>query len=109
MLDPPDDDRGGVRLVGPIDALTAPDLRAELQRRTRGGTRPVAVDLSGVTHLASAGVAVLHELVATGRTAPGLLLTAPPGSPAAQIMTLAALPHTAADPGLDPVPDPTEG
>jgi serine phosphatase RsbU (regulator of sigma subunit)/anti-sigma regulatory factor (Ser/Thr protein kinase)/anti-anti-sigma regulatory factor len=102
VLDPPDgDDRGGIRLVGPIDALTAPDLRAELQRRTRGGTRPVAVDLSGVTHLASAGVAVLHELVGTGRAAPGLLLTAPPGSPADQVMTLTALPHTAADPAAE--------
>ncbi len=33
---------------------------------TRGGTRPATVDLSGVTHLAGAGVAVLHEFVDTG-------------------------------------------
>ncbi|QJY47448.1 SpoIIE family protein phosphatase [Pseudonocardia broussonetiae] len=100
VLDPPGTG-GGVRLVGPIDALTAPDLRDELQRRTRGGTRPLAVDLSGVTYLASAGVAVLHELVGTGRAAPGLLLSAPPGSPADQIMTLTALPHTTAGAGAD--------
>lgn len=88
------DDR--IRVVGPIDATTAPRLRAELQRRTRGGTRPVTVDMAGVTHLASAGVAVLHEFADADRAGAGLLLFAPAGSPADQIMTLTALPHSTA-------------
>jgi anti-anti-sigma regulatory factor len=84
---------------GPVDSATADQLREELQLRTRGGTRPLTVDLTGVTHLASAGVAVLHE--AGARTAaPGrpLLLYAPPGTPAQHVLSTVALPHTTTDP-----------
>jgi len=52
----------------------------------------MTVDLSGVTHLASAGVSVLHQL--TGRhdeqKAP-LALHAAPGSPARVILELVGL------------------
>lgn len=95
VLDEPSADGARVRLDGPVDALTAPQLHAELQRRTRGGTRPLTVDLTGVTQLASAGVAVLHQFHRNGP----LRLLAPPASPAGQIMTLAALPYLTDDPG----------
>lgn len=51
--------------------------------------------MTGVTHLAGAGVAVLHELI--GRPGPGLLLLRLPGSLADQIMILTALPRTSTD------------
>jgi serine phosphatase RsbU (regulator of sigma subunit)/anti-sigma regulatory factor (Ser/Thr protein kinase) len=77
---------GGLRVAGPVDGHTARRLRQELLRWTRGGTRPVEVDLSGVTLLSSAGVGVLHGLT-------GARLFAPPHSPAGQILTLVGLPH----------------
>jgi serine phosphatase RsbU (regulator of sigma subunit)/anti-sigma regulatory factor (Ser/Thr protein kinase)/ABC-type transporter Mla MlaB component len=79
-----------VRVDGPIDAATAPTLRRELTQRARGGVRAVTVDLTGATHLASAGVSVLHEIVAKLRT---ITLYATVGSPAQQIMAMVALPH----------------
>jgi ABC-type transporter Mla MlaB component len=80
-----------LRLDGPLDAATAQGLEIELQRRTRGGTQAVTLDLTGVTHLASAGVAVLH-------TVKGLRFFAPAGSVAQQVLTLVALPHLTRDP-----------
>lgn len=80
-----------LRLDGPLDATTATGLEVELQRRTRGGTQAVTLDLAGVTHLASAGVAVLH-------TVRGLRFFAPAGSVAQQVLTLVALPHLNRDP-----------
>jgi PAS domain S-box-containing protein len=93
-------DLGGepsVRVEGPLDAVTAPQLYHELQRRTRGGTRSLTVDLGGVTHLASAAVSILHEAVDTSAGAE-LVLYAPPGSVAQHVLALVALPHTMRDP-----------
>ncbi|WP_396449289.1 SpoIIE family protein phosphatase [Actinomadura sp.] len=100
ILDQPSPGAPRIRVDGPVDSATAAQLREELQLRTRGGTRPLTVDLTGVTHLASAGVAVLHE--ADTRTAAlghPLTLYAPAGSPAHHVLTTAALPHTTTDPG----------
>ncbi|MGW2307444.1 SpoIIE family protein phosphatase [Actinomadura luteofluorescens] len=100
ILDQPSEGHPRIRLDGPIDAATAEQLREELVVRTRGGTTPLTVDLTGVTHLSSAGVAVLYE--AENRTdSPGrpFLLYSPPGSPAQHVMAMVALPHTTADPG----------
>lgn len=99
ILDQPSPGAPRIRVDGPVDSTTADQLREELQLRTRGGTRPLTVDLTGVTHLASAGVAVLHE--AGARTAaPGhpLLLYAPPGTPAQHVLSTVALPHTTTNP-----------
>ncbi|WP_149261318.1 SpoIIE family protein phosphatase [Actinomadura sp. K4S16] len=89
-----------IRLDGPVDSATAEQLREELVVRTRGGTTPLTVDLTGVTHLSSAGVAVLFE-AETRTDAPGrpFLLYAPPGSPAQHVMSMVALPHTTTEPG----------
>lgn len=89
----PGGDEARVRLDGPVDAASAAQVRQELLRRSRGGTVAMTVDLSGVTHLASAGVSALH-LIAESHTdgrAP-LTLHASPGTPARQILDLVGLP-----------------
>lgn len=90
---------GRIRVDGPIDALTAPQLRTELRHATQGGTRPLTVDLTGVNLLASAGVSALHEAIARNdRQGEHLLLYAPTGSPAHHVLNLVNFPHTTTDP-----------
>ncbi|UWZ41860.1 SpoIIE family protein phosphatase [Dactylosporangium matsuzakiense] len=85
----------GVTVTGPVDAATAERLQHELLYRSRGGTVPLRADLSGVTHLASAGVAALHAVRARHRAhGTELTLVAPPGSPARHVLALVALPYT---------------
>jgi anti-anti-sigma regulatory factor len=70
-----------------------------VRRASSGGTSDLTVDLTGVSDLASAGVAVLHRLAALSRTNGGRLrLYAPPGVPADVVMTLVNLPHLTTDP-----------
>lgn len=93
----------GARLItvsGPVDLVSAPLLRQEVLRAGRGGELPVTIDLTGVTHLSSAGVQMLYTLSAAGQ--PGALRTPPvlvaaPASPAAFVLDLAGLPHLPAD------------
>jgi PAS domain S-box-containing protein len=80
-----------VRLDGPVDAASAAQTRQELLRRSRGGTVPMTVDLSGVTHLASAGVSALHLVAESHRDETPLTLVALPGSPARRILDLVGL------------------
>jgi serine phosphatase RsbU (regulator of sigma subunit)/anti-sigma regulatory factor (Ser/Thr protein kinase)/anti-anti-sigma regulatory factor len=88
------DDETRVRVDGPIDAGTAGPLRQELLRRGRGGTVALTVDLSGVTHLASAGVSALHHVADRhAEQKEPLRLHAPAGSPAQVVLDLVALPH----------------
>jgi anti-anti-sigma factor len=79
---------------GPVDATTAVRFREHLADASRGGTLPLHLDLSGVTHLASAGIQALFEFVeqmaSDGRP---LLLTAPPASPARYVLELTGLDH----------------
>ncbi|MCY1139605.1 SpoIIE family protein phosphatase [Actinoplanes sp. Pm04-4] len=86
------DDETRVRLEGPLDLTTAGLARQELLRRSRGGTMPMTVDLSGVTHLSSAGVSALHHVAGqhANQDAP-LVLDAAPGTPAQVILALVAL------------------
>ncbi|MEU4562997.1 SpoIIE family protein phosphatase [Actinoplanes sp. NPDC023936] len=84
-------DEARVRLAGPIDAASAALARQELLRRSRGGTVPMTVDLSGVTHLASAGVSALHMVAEIHRDDAPLTLVAVPGSPARQILEMVGL------------------
>jgi serine phosphatase RsbU (regulator of sigma subunit)/anti-sigma regulatory factor (Ser/Thr protein kinase) len=91
-----------VAVHGPLDASTIEELGLELDRYTLGGTHELIVDLTAVTHLASAAVAEFY------RTRPGsdernypLRLYAPAGSTAHHVLTLVGLPHTTSDPHAD--------
>lgn len=72
---------------GPVDAHTVELLHTTLLNASRGGGRPLAVDLTGVTHLASAGVRLLHEVAAEL----GVELVAPANSAAGQVLALTGL------------------
>ncbi|MBM2620007.1 SpoIIE family protein phosphatase [Actinoplanes sp. LDG1-06] len=87
-----DGDETRIRIEGPIDMTTATLARQELLRRSRGGTVPLTVDLSLVTHLSSAGVSALHHVAGQhdAQNAP-LVLDAAPGSPAQVILALVSL------------------
>lgn len=93
-----DHQAGRLRVAGPIDTTTAPEVATALDHAGAAGTRELWVDLTDVTHLASAGVAVLHHADARSiSNGVPLLLHAPAGSPADQILTMVALPHTTED------------
>ncbi|MDF2977824.1 MAG: hypothetical protein K0S40_2552 [Actinomycetospora sp.] len=96
------DDVARVRVDGPVDAVTAEQLHTALSHRTRGGTRPLIVDLTGVTHLGSAGVSALfaarRSAMRTTDGEPALVLHAPVGSVADHVLTLVGLPHVTEDP-----------
>lgn len=96
VLDQPHAPGNRIAVHGPLDAATSGHLHTELARRTLGGSHGLVVDLSGVTHLASAAVSVLHRAT-TGGSVP-LRLYAPAGSTAHHVLALAGLPHTTADP-----------
>jgi PAS domain S-box-containing protein len=83
-----------VRVAGPVDVTTADVLAGRLLSACRGGVLPLAVDLTGVTILASAGVRVLHEIDAQlAAHQQRLTLIAEPGSPAAAVLSLVRLPR----------------
>jgi anti-anti-sigma factor len=81
-----------VTVRGPVDLSTAADVHQRLQEAGRGGAVPLTVDLTGVSHLASAGVQLLYQLaeqaVADGQQ---LRLIAPRGGAAHQVLALTAL------------------
>jgi serine phosphatase RsbU (regulator of sigma subunit)/anti-sigma regulatory factor (Ser/Thr protein kinase)/anti-anti-sigma regulatory factor len=92
IIEEPGGDETRVRIEGAVDAVTAEDTMAELLRRSRGGTVAMTVDLSGVTHLASAGVSALHALTTRHeeQKAP-FTLHAVAGSPARVVLELVGL------------------
>ncbi|HEX7301797.1 ATP-binding protein, partial [Lentzea sp.] len=88
-----------IRVDGPVDAATTPFVRKEILTAGSTGARTLTVDLTGVTHLASSGVAALHRLVALHRAnGSELRLLAPPGSNADSILSLVELDHHTTDP-----------
>ncbi|RME41957.1 MAG: anti-sigma factor antagonist [Planctomycetota bacterium] len=66
------------RLVGPLSAENAPALLEALYDPVATGC--VAVDLSGVTAMDSAGLGILIQLAVRARTASGRLLLVAPQS-----------------------------
>jgi anti-anti-sigma factor len=80
---------------GPVGIATADRLAGHLLAACRGGTLPLTVDLTAVTHLGSAGVRALYQvkeqLNAYQRE---LSLIAAPGTSADVVLTLVQLPHT---------------
>jgi anti-anti-sigma factor len=91
---------------GPVDSATAYRLAGYLLAACRGGTVPLTVDLSAVTHLGRAGVRALYQvkeqLNAYQRE---LALVAAPGSSADVVLTLAQLPHTSGITGPSAQPE----
>jgi serine phosphatase RsbU (regulator of sigma subunit)/anti-sigma regulatory factor (Ser/Thr protein kinase)/ABC-type transporter Mla MlaB component len=81
-------------VCGPVDITSASQLARRLLAACRGGTVPLTVDLTEVTQLASAGVAVLHQLArqlaAHQHT---LSVQAPRASPAREVLELVRLPY----------------
>ena len=48
-------------IQGDVDLATSPELRGQLEHILLSKKRPLALDLSGVTHMDSSGIAVLIE------------------------------------------------
>ncbi|HTT51066.1 MAG TPA: ATP-binding protein [Streptosporangiaceae bacterium] len=79
---------------GPVDASTAGSFHSQLLIACRGGTLPLSVDLTGVTHLGGAGVAALYQVkdqLALFRQT--LVLATAPGSAADAVLGLSGLRH----------------
>jgi anti-sigma regulatory factor (Ser/Thr protein kinase)/anti-anti-sigma regulatory factor len=91
-----------LRVHGPVDALAADTLRADLLQLANGRYPDASVDLTGVTILASAGVQVLLEVLATIGENHQVELTfhTPTGSAAHQVIELTGLPHHQTTPTL---------
>ncbi|MFD5826272.1 SpoIIE family protein phosphatase [Lentzea sp. NPDC060358] len=99
VLDQPSAPTPRIRLDGPVDAATTSVVNKEILTAGSTGARSLTVDLTGVTHLASSGVAALHRLVALHRAnGTELRLLAPPGSNAGMVLSLVELDHHTADP-----------
>lgn len=88
-----------IRVDGAIDAQSVPEFDRAIRTSGMAGTRTLTVDLTGVTHLASAGVTTLYQLLAlhteNGST---LRLYAPAGCPADMILSLVQISHETRDP-----------
>jgi serine phosphatase RsbU (regulator of sigma subunit)/anti-sigma regulatory factor (Ser/Thr protein kinase)/anti-anti-sigma regulatory factor len=85
--------RANATVRGPVDITTADRLASRLMAACRGGTLPLTVDLSQVSHLASAGVRALYQVrdrLATQHQA--LTLHASEQSPARTVLDLVKLP-----------------
>jgi serine phosphatase RsbU (regulator of sigma subunit)/anti-sigma regulatory factor (Ser/Thr protein kinase)/anti-anti-sigma regulatory factor len=96
------DDGRRVRVQGPVDVTTADRLQYELLQRGRGGTLPLTVDLTAVTHLASAGVSALYLVAEKHREQGGrLAVAAEPGSPARDVLALVPIPDVPVIPAVD--------
>jgi anti-anti-sigma factor len=81
-----------IAVHGPIDLRNSADLHRRVQETSQGGVLPLTIDLTGVGHLASAGVQLLYQL-AEQMAADGcrLRLIAPTGTAAHQVLSLTAL------------------
>jgi anti-sigma regulatory factor (Ser/Thr protein kinase)/anti-anti-sigma regulatory factor len=85
---------GTLLVGGPIDITTARGFDRILREVARHATIPLAVDLSRVTQLASAGIQVLAA--ALRRSDRNLELVALRGTPAEHVLALTRLPHRTA-------------
>ncbi|RTL70429.1 MAG: STAS domain-containing protein [Pseudonocardiaceae bacterium] len=88
-----------VRVDGPVDATTVDEFERSIRAADVAGTRSLTVDLTGVSHLASAGVAALHRIRDAHRgNDTELRLLAPPGTPADMVLSLVTMHHLTRDP-----------
>lgn len=86
-------DAGRIIVRGDVDSHTASTLDRQIAVESRSGIAPLTIDLSGVTHLGSAGVSALAAARDRARRQGGdCVLVAPPGSPAHHVLSLVQLP-----------------
>ncbi|MCK9923014.1 SpoIIE family protein phosphatase [Frankia sp. AgPm24] len=99
ILEQPQAPSSRIAVHGALDASNVEQLGAELDRLTLGGTHDLVVDLTAVTHIASAAVAEFYRADphSDARHYP-LRLFAPVGSAAHIVLSLVDLPHTTTDP-----------
>jgi anti-anti-sigma factor len=84
---------GHITVSGDVDATTASTLDRQIAVESRSGIAPLTIDLSGVTHLGSAGVSALTAARERARRQGGdCVLVAPPGSPAHHVLSLVQIP-----------------
>ena len=90
---------GRIVVSGDVDTTTASTLDRQLAIESRSGIASLTIDLSGVTHLGSAGVSALEAARDRARTQGGdFVLIAPPGSPAHHVLSLVQMPVVSSDP-----------
>jgi len=58
-LETPSDAVSKITLVGELDASTAPDFRAEVEKATSSPVKRLVLDMSDLEYMASAGLRVL--------------------------------------------------
>jgi anti-anti-sigma factor len=92
-------DAGRIVVSGDVDSQTASTLDRQIAVESRSGIAPLTIDLSGVTHLGSAGVSALAAARDRAHKQGGeFLLIAPPGSPAHHVLSLVQIPVVGAEP-----------
>ena len=90
---------GRIVVSGDVDASTASTLDRQIAVESRSGIASLTVDLTGVTHLGSAGVSALAAARDRARTqGGGFVLLAAPGSPAHHVLSLVQMPVVSGDP-----------
>lgn len=86
-------DDGRIVVSGDVDSDTASILDRQIAVESRSGIAPLTIDLSGVTHLSSAGVSALADARERARRQGGeCVLVAAPGSPAHHVLSLVQIP-----------------
>lgn len=89
---------GRIVVSGDVDSNTAPILDRQIAVESRSGIAPLTIDLTGVTHLGSAGVSALAAArERASRHCGECVLVAPPGSPAHHVLSLVQLPVSSGD------------
>ncbi len=89
---------GRIVVTGDVDTNSAPTLDRLVAVESRSGIAPLTIDLSGVTHLGSAGVSALSAArERAGRHGSECVLVAPPGSPAHHVLSLVQMPYISGD------------
>jgi anti-anti-sigma factor len=92
-------DPGRIVVSGDVDTATASTLDRQIAVESRSGIASLTIDLSGVTHLGSAGVSALAAARDRARTQGGaLVLVATPGSTAHHVLSLVQMPVVSGDP-----------
>ncbi len=91
-------DTGRIIVRGDVDSNTASTLDRQIAVESRSGSAALTIDLSGVTHLGSAGVSALAAARDRARREGGeCVFVAPPGSPAHHVLSLVRIPFVSGD------------